>query len=98
MLEIDEHQAIQHIRLGVGGLAETPLLIAEAQHMVGEQWTAERGRALAESVVECMAWSDDPAASADYRRQLARVLLSRVLESAYRDAQAREVIHATHTS
>lgn len=97
-MEIDERHQIQRVRLGIGGVADTPLLIDEAQQLIGERWTPEHGRALAETVVSGLEWFDDVQASADYRRQLATVLLSRVLESAYHDAQAKEAAHATHTS
>ena len=92
-LTLDEQQRVQTIRLGMAGVAETPVLVAEAQALVGEQWTKDRGRAIAEGVVAHLKFVDDAQASAAYRRQLATVLLSRIIEAAYSDALSKEVTH-----
>jgi carbon-monoxide dehydrogenase medium subunit/2-furoyl-CoA dehydrogenase FAD binding subunit len=97
-MDLDEQRRVRKVRLGVGGVADTPLLISEAQELVGEPWTVARGRAIAETVAQRLEFVDDVQASADYRRQLVMVLLSRILETAYKDAQAKEAIHATHQS
>ncbi len=97
-MDLDEQGSVRKVRLGVGGVAGTPLLVDEVQHLVGEPWSQGKGQAVAEMVAQRLEFVDDVQASADYRRQLVLVLLSRILEMAYKDAQAKEAIHATHQS
>lgn len=97
-IDLGEQQCVRKVSLGVGGVAGTPLLVDEAQQLVGESWTQGKGQAIAETVARRLEFVDDVQASADYRRQLVMVLLSRILEAAYKDAQAKEAIHATHQS
>ena len=94
VLEIDGNRRVQKIRLGIGGVAEMPLLIQEAQELVGQPWTKEHARAIAVSVASRLDLADDVQAPAAYRRQLATVALLRVLEGAYQDALAKEGAHA----
>ncbi len=81
---------MQHVRLGLGGLANTPLLVDEVRELVGEHWAKERVRTVAEAVVNRLDFADDYQASSSYRRQLAAVLISSVLAAAYEDATAKE--------
>jgi 2-furoyl-CoA dehydrogenase FAD binding subunit len=97
-MDLDEQRSVRKVRLGVGGVADTPLLVSEAQELVGKPWTQAMGRSIAETVAQRLEFVDDVQASADYRRQLVTVLLSRILEAAYKDAQAKEALHATHQS
>jgi 2-furoyl-CoA dehydrogenase FAD binding subunit len=94
VLEIDGNRRVQKVRLGIGGVAETPLLIQKAQELVGEPWTKAYARSIAVSVASRLDLADDVQASAAYRRQLATVALLRVLEGAYQDALAKEGTHA----
>ena len=64
--------------------------------MVGEGLTTERARAVAEAVAKRLDFPDDYQASSAYRRQLATVLISHVLEAAYEDALAKEGTHAAN--
>jgi len=84
---------VQHVRLGLGGLADTPLLVDEVREVVGEHWAKERARAIAEAVVNRLDFADDYQASSSYRRQLASVLIASVLDAAYEDALAKEGKH-----
>jgi CO/xanthine dehydrogenase FAD-binding subunit len=95
-LELDEQRIVRKVRLGVGGVAETPLLIDEVQELVGNPWTQEQGQAIVQAVAQHLQFVDDVQASAEYRHQLFTVLLARILEAAYNDA--KEAAHATHQS
>jgi len=86
VIGLDAQQRVQKIRLGIGGLTDTPVLVDEVQSLVGDRWTHERGRAIAEAVASRLHYEDDVHASADYRRQLVTVLMARILESAHNDA------------
>ena len=92
-IALDERRRVQKIRLGFGGLTETPVLIDEAQSLVGEHWTPEEGRAIADKIANRLHYDDDIQASADYRRQLVTVLITRILEAAQNDALAKEATH-----
>ncbi len=87
-LALDEQRQIQQIRLGLGGVAETPFLVQEARMLQGEQWSKERGRAIAADVAQRLNFVDDAQASAAYRRQLLSSLLINVIDAAYHDAVA----------
>lgn len=95
-MNVNNDHTIQNVRLGLGGVSDTPLLANEAQQLVGEQLTKERTRAVVEGTIKKLDFPDDYQASSAYRRQLTGVLLSRVLEAAYEDAQAKEDTHAAH--
>jgi 2-furoyl-CoA dehydrogenase FAD binding subunit len=92
-IALDKQQHVQKIRLGIGGLTEAPILVEEAQSLIGERWTGEQGRAIAETVVGHLQFENDAQASAVYRRQLAIVMIARILEAAYNDALQKEVVH-----
>jgi CO/xanthine dehydrogenase FAD-binding subunit len=94
VLEVDSKHTVQNVRLGLAGVADTPMLIKEAQEFVGEPWTEAQARSIVEKVARQWQLTDDIQASASYRRQLATVSLFRVLESAYKDALAKEITHA----
>ena len=89
-ISIGSDRAIQNVRLGLGGVSETPLLVGEVQQLVGDDLTRERARAVAEAVAKRLDFPDDYQASSAYRRQLATVLISDVLEAAYEDALAKQ--------
>lgn len=94
-MQLDEAHRIQRVRLGLGGIAETPILVDEVQALLGVPWTRDQGSAIAEAVVQRLEFTDDAHAAADYRRQLAAVLVARILEVAHGDALAgREAVHA----
>ncbi len=92
-MKIGSDRKVQHVRLGLGGLADTPLLVDEVRESVGEHWAKERARAVAEAVVNRLDFADDYQASSSYRRQLASVLIATVLDAAYEDALAKEGKH-----
>jgi len=97
-LKIGSDRTVQHVRLGLGGVDDTPLLVGEVQELVGQRWAKERVRMLAEAVVHQLNFIDDYQASSSYRRQLARVLIASVLEAAYKDALAKEAKHGVDQS
>jgi 2-furoyl-CoA dehydrogenase FAD binding subunit len=90
-MKIGSDRTVQRVRLGLGGLADTPLLVDEVRELVGEHWAKERARRVAEAVVNRLDFADDYQASSSYRRQLANVLISSVLDAAYEDAMAKEL-------
>src|SRR5258708_4884411 len=92
-MKIGSDRTVQHVRLGLGGVADTPLLIDEVRELVGEHWAKERVRTVAEAVVNRLDFADDYQASSSYRQQLATVLISSVLDAAYEDALAKEGKH-----
>jgi len=89
-LKIGSDRTVQHVRLGLGGVADTPLLVGEVRELVGEHWTKERVRMVAEAVINQLNFADDYQASSSYRRQLASVLIASVLDAGYEDALAKE--------
>jgi CO/xanthine dehydrogenase FAD-binding subunit len=89
-LKIGSDQIVQHVRLGLGGVADTPLLEGEVQELVGQRWAKERVKMVAEAVVHRLNFADDYQASSSYRRQLASVLITSVLNAAHEDALTKE--------
>jgi CO/xanthine dehydrogenase FAD-binding subunit len=87
---LENNRAVRNVRLGLGGVADTPVLVAEVQQLAGEQLTKERAKSIAEAAVKQFDFPDDYQASSAYRRQLATVLMSHVLVAAYEDALAKE--------
>lgn len=87
---LDGEHRIERLRLGICGVAETPLLVREAQELVGERLTEERAYAIAARVAARFEMADDVQASAAYRRQLATVAMSQALAAAFADAQSKE--------
>ncbi len=90
-MTIDSNRTVQRVRLGLGGVSETPLLVGEVQQLVGEDLNRERARTLAEAATNQLDFPDDYQASSAYRRQLATVAMSYVLEAAYEDALSKKV-------
>ncbi len=93
---LEGNRAVRNVRLGLGGVADTPVLVAEVQQLAGEQLTKERARGVAEAAGNQFDFLDDYQASSGYRRQLATVLMSHVLAAAYEDALAKENTHAAN--
>jgi CO/xanthine dehydrogenase FAD-binding subunit len=89
-MTLDGNQAIQQVRLGLAGVADTPVLIDEVGALVGERWKRERAQAVAAAAIGRLDLADDMHATAAYRRQLTTVLTVRALEAAYRDALTKE--------
>lgn len=93
---VDAKQTVQKVRLGLGGVADKPLLADEVHELVGERWMEEAPRSVAGKTVARLELADDVQASSSYRRQLATVLITHILETAYQDALAKEVTHAAN--
>jgi CO/xanthine dehydrogenase FAD-binding subunit len=89
LLELDENEAVQSVRLGLGGVADRPILIEEAANLVGQPYSPQVVRELAETVVPQLDLPEDHLASASYRQQLARTMIGRILDEAYTDAKAK---------
>lgn len=86
-LQLDANGAVCRASFGLGGVSGAPLAFPDlAQHLQGQRLTP----ALAQEVALAAARESDPGsdmhASADYRRHLAAVLLSRVLQQAALEA------------
>ncbi len=97
-MKIGSDRTVQQVRLGLGGVASTPLLVDEVQALAGERWAKERMSEVTEAVVHRLDFADDYQASSSYRRQLATVLIFSVLEAAYEDAMAKEGHHGVDQS
>ena len=69
-MKIGNDRTVQHVRLGLGGVADTPLLVDEVRELVGEHWAKGRVKTVAEAVVNGLDFADDYHASSSYRRQL----------------------------
>jgi CO/xanthine dehydrogenase FAD-binding subunit len=78
--------------LGIGGAAPVPLALAElGAKLVGARLDEQAIGAAADAAVGMIDPEGDLHASADYRRQLARVLVGRVLRAAKADAMGNSM-------
>lgn len=78
---------IGDVRIGVGGIEEHPRRIAEAEAvLIGKQPSVALYREAADAAVQVVDALDDPQTPADYRRDLAGVVVRRALEAAYAPA------------
>jgi CO/xanthine dehydrogenase FAD-binding subunit len=94
VMAVDGDRSVVRVRLGLGGVGETPQLLAAAQELVGQPCTPQRAHDLASALAEQLDLADDLAASSSYRRQLVTVLVRGVLQAAYADALGKEGSHA----
>jgi 2-furoyl-CoA dehydrogenase FAD binding subunit len=94
VMAVDGDRNVERVRLGLGGVGETPHLLAAAQELVGQPCTPRRTHDLATALAEQLDLVDDLAASSAYRRQLVTVLVRGVLQAAYADALGKEGGHA----
>jgi carbon-monoxide dehydrogenase medium subunit/2-furoyl-CoA dehydrogenase FAD binding subunit len=82
-LQIDENGVCQRAAIGIGGLDGVPRSFPElAQQLVGQRIDARIARELAHCAVQQTEPGSDLHADAEFRRQLAVVMLSRVLQAA----------------
>ena len=94
VMAVDGDRNVERVRLGLGGVGETPQLLAAAQELVGQPCTPQRAHDLATALAEQLDLANDLAASSAYRRQLVTVLVTGVLQAAYADALGKEGGHA----
>jgi CO/xanthine dehydrogenase FAD-binding subunit len=94
VMAVDGDRNVERVRLGLGGVGETPQLLAAAQELVGQPCTTQRAHDLAAALAAQLDLVDDVAASSAYRRQLVTVLVRGVLQAAYADALGKEGGHA----
>jgi CO/xanthine dehydrogenase FAD-binding subunit len=86
---VDDDGLCTRATFGVGGAAPTPVAFpALAQRLVGARLDKTTLRDVAHDAVAALEPGSDTHASADYRRHLAGVLVTRVLQSAYDTARA----------
>ena len=86
---VDDEGHCTRATFGVGGAAPTPLAFpALARRLVGTRMEKDMLRDVAHEAVAALEPGSDTHASADYRRHLAGVLTTRVLQSAYDTARA----------
>lgn len=90
VLALDGDRIVREVRLGVGGVADVPLLASEAEALLGERFTSQRAHAVAAAIAGRLELADDMQVSASYRKQLVMTLTERALAGAYGDAVARE--------
>jgi CO/xanthine dehydrogenase FAD-binding subunit len=94
VMAVDGDRNVERVRLGLGGVGETPQLLAAAQELAGRPCTPQRAHDLASALAAQLDLVDDLAASSAYRRQLVTVLVRGVLQAAYTDALGKEGGHA----
>jgi CO/xanthine dehydrogenase FAD-binding subunit len=88
-LAVDDDGKCTRAAFGVGGAAPTPVAFPElAQRLVGTRLEKAMLDDVAHDAVANLEPGSDTHASADYRRHLAGVLMTRVLRSAYDSARA----------
>lgn len=87
-LRLDGADLIAALALGLGGVEDRPILLDTAAFL-GRPADAATGQALAQYICERVDPMADHAASADYRRALAKVLAERVLLRAAADARRK---------
>jgi CO/xanthine dehydrogenase FAD-binding subunit len=86
---VDGNGQCTRAAFGVGGAAPTPLAFPKlAQRLVGTRLEKQTLRDVAYDAMSSLEPSSDAHASAAYRRHLAGVLMTRVLQSAYDAARA----------
>jgi CO/xanthine dehydrogenase FAD-binding subunit len=86
---VDDDGRCTRAAFGVGGAAPTPVAFPElAQRLVGQSFNTTMLRDLAQDAAATLEPDADTHASAAYRRHLAAVLITRVLQSAYDAARA----------
>jgi CO/xanthine dehydrogenase FAD-binding subunit len=86
---VDDDGNCTRATFGVGGAAPTPVAFpALARRLVGTRLDKATLRDVAHDAVAELEPGSDTHASADYRRHLAGVLVTRVLQSAYESARA----------
>jgi CO/xanthine dehydrogenase FAD-binding subunit len=85
---VDDDGKCMRATFGVGGVAPTPIAFPSlAQRLVGTRLEKAALRDVAHDAAATLEPGSDTHASADYRRHLAGVLITRVLQSAYDDAR-----------
>jgi CO/xanthine dehydrogenase FAD-binding subunit len=85
---VDDDGKCTRATFGAGSVAPTPIAFpALAQRLVGTRLEKETLRDVAHDAVATLEPGSDTHASADYRRHLAGVLITRMLQSAYGDAR-----------
>jgi CO/xanthine dehydrogenase FAD-binding subunit len=88
-IAVDDDGQCTRVTFGVGGAAPVPLAFPElAQSLVGHRLDNTKARAVAQEAAEALEPESDIHANAAYRRHLAGVLVSRMLQQAYNAARA----------
>lgn len=90
-MTLGSDRSVLSVRLGMAGVADTPLLVNDVQQLVGERLTWQHTRAIAEATAGQLNLPDDYQASSSYRRQLATVVMSHTLMDAYEDALTKNI-------
>lgn len=88
-LQLDENGCVSRASFGLGGVSGTPLVFPDlAQRLVGRRFTPALALELAQAAARDCDPGSDMHAGAEYRRHLAAVLLTRVLQQAAAQAAA----------
>jgi CO/xanthine dehydrogenase FAD-binding subunit len=88
-IAVDDKGHCTRVTFGVGGAASTPIAFPElAQSLVGSTLDKVKARSVAQEAATSLEPDSDIHASAAYRRHLAAVLMTRVLQQAYDAARA----------
>jgi CO/xanthine dehydrogenase FAD-binding subunit len=88
-IAVDDDGHCTHVSFGIGGAAPIPVAFPElARHLVGQRLDNAKARATAQESAATLEPESDIHASAAYRRHLAGVLATRVLQQAYDAARS----------
>jgi CO/xanthine dehydrogenase FAD-binding subunit len=88
-IAVDDDGHCTRVSFGVGGASPTPIAFPElARHLVGYRVDKAKAHAAAEEAAATLEPDSDIHASTAYRRHLAGVLMTRVLQQAYDAARA----------
>jgi CO/xanthine dehydrogenase FAD-binding subunit len=88
-IAIDDQGICKRVTFGVGGAAPVPVAFPElAQSLVGHRLDKAKARAVAQQAAATLEPESDTHASAAYRRHLAGVLVSRMIQQAYDAARS----------
>ena len=83
-IAVDDEGRCTRVAFGVGGAAPMPVAFPDlARHLVGDRLDKGKAHAVAQEAVAALEPESDIHASAAYRRHLAGVLVTRVLQQAY---------------
>jgi aerobic carbon-monoxide dehydrogenase medium subunit len=87
---VGDDGAWRSLRIGLAGVGNRPVLCVEAAALgIGSRLDAETRRAIGEACLDVAEPKSDVRASAEYRRHLVRVYVSRVLETLERRREER---------
>ncbi len=86
IVEIDRQKCLTRIRLGLGGVASTPLLAEGVDKLYGTTWSTREIEGWLTTVRSDLDPPEDSMVKADFRRHLAGLAAAKAFSSAYQSA------------